>query len=242
MILLTGGSGTLGKELIKQAPNQIIAPSHSELDIMNINSCCTFLKKYELDYIIHAAALTGLERCQKRKDDAYEINVWGTVNICRAANAFDVPVYYISTDYVFDGSKRDWKETDCPNPLSVYAKTKALGEAAVLMINGSIFRTSFCKKVWPYATAYDNKFSSFDTVDIIANYILKCADIIFNMRSSAYDEYKIIHIGTERKTFYDLAVKLNPHVKAKGLCDPENLVPYDTSLDTTSMKKLLGIN
>ncbi len=236
MILLTGGSGLLGRELIKQFPHKIIAPTHNELDVTKPDQIKRYIEAYNPDYIIHAAALTGLSRCEGDKSKAYHLNVGGTMNICKIADTLNKRIVYISTDYVFDGKEGNYNELHVPNPLSYYAKTKAMGEISAMHSAHHVFRTSFCNKVWPYPRAYFDKYSSFDTVDIIADLILKCAE---TLHTRLYKPM-ILHIGTEHKSFYDLANKIS---KGCVLSSPlmDDNVPKDTSLDTTKMKTILGI-
>lgn len=232
----------LGKHILKNYKLDFIAPSHNEMDITSFNSVASFIsyRKDSIKYVIHAAALTGLQRCEENPDKAYVTNVLGTINVCKVASVYDIPVFHISTDYVFDGKNGNYKESDTVNPLSVYAKTKALGEAAVMMVNGCIFRTSFCKSPWPYAGAYFDKHTSFDTLEVISDLIIRCAGEIFDYPDVYSDQ--ILHIGTERKSIYDLAKKISPSVLPIPLNGviPNPLIPHDTSFDTTKLKKLLA--
>lgn len=93
---------------------------------------------YRPDLVLHAAAWTDVDGAEKRPDLAELVNVRGTRNVV----ALDSPVVYFSTDYVFDGRKREsYVETDEPNPLSAYGRTKLAGEQEVG--EGWIVRTSW---------------------------------------------------------------------------------------------------
>ncbi|MGB3345744.1 MAG: SDR family oxidoreductase [Candidatus Humimicrobiia bacterium] len=145
-IFITGGSGLLGCalafELIKK--NEVISGyyhnyisiknnnfSSVNIDICDINSLKAIEKSP--DVIIHAAALTDLEFCEKNPEIAYKINVDGTKNVLKVAEKCNAKIVYICTDYIFDGEKRNhsYSEADTPNPLSIYAKTKLQGEELI---------------------------------------------------------------------------------------------------------------
>ena len=144
-IFITGGSGLLGCalafELIKK--NEIISGYHHNyidiknnnfssvnIDICDINSLKD-IENRSPDAIIHTASLTDLEFCEKNPEIAYKINVEGTENILRIAKDCTAKLVYICTDYIFDGKKGKYSESDTLNPLSVYAKTKLQGEELI---------------------------------------------------------------------------------------------------------------
>lgn len=78
--------------------------------------------------VVHAAAETDVDRCETDRDLARRINVEGTANIADACTKVEAKLILISTDYVFDGSKGDYVETDLPNPISFYGVTKLEAE------------------------------------------------------------------------------------------------------------------
>jgi dTDP-4-dehydrorhamnose reductase len=80
------------------------------------------------DVVVHCAAMTNVDSCETQKDVAWDVNVDGTKNIVRACGKHDAALVYISTDYVFDGRKGNYVETDVPNPPNHYARTKLAGE------------------------------------------------------------------------------------------------------------------
>ena len=93
-------------------------------------------------------------------------------------------------------------------------------------------RTSFCDMTWPYEGAYIDKWSSRDTVDVIAPLILKVISAMWREGQYGPD---IVHVGTERKTFFDLAKKIKPDVKPISIKDVPFYVPPDTSFDLKDM-------
>lgn len=84
-----------------------------------------------IDYIIHCAAMTEVNKCEQNKTLCYDVNVAGTKNIVNLARQFRANLIYISTPMVFSGKKGNYKETDIPHPVNYYAKTKLLGEKEV---------------------------------------------------------------------------------------------------------------
>jgi len=87
------------------------------------------------DAVIHAAAMTGVDDCERRRALASEVNVGGTANVCRAAAAAGAKLVFTSTAYVFDGRKGRYAESDVASPLNHYAETKRLAELEVLRLD-----------------------------------------------------------------------------------------------------------
>ena len=118
-MLITGAGGQLGAALREVFPDAD-ARTHEQLDV-------TAPLSLEADLVLHAAAWTDVDRAEAEPKAAEAVNVGGTRNVA----TLGAPVVYFSTDYVFDGRKREpYVESDGPNPLSVYGRTKLHGEAA----------------------------------------------------------------------------------------------------------------
>ena len=119
-VLITGAGGQLGAALREVFP-EADARTHEELDV-------TAPLSVEVDLVLHAAAWTDVDRAETEAAAAQAANVRGTRNVV----ALGSPVVYYSTDYVFDGRKREpYVESDTPAPLSVYGRTKLDGEREV---------------------------------------------------------------------------------------------------------------
>lgn len=134
--LVTGTSGQLGydviRELQKRNYTEYLGVGREEMDITNENSVMKTVTEYKPDVIFHCAAYTAVDKAEDCKEEAYAVNVKGTRNIVKAAKEIDAKIIYISTDYVFDGTKEGLYEINDPvNPQSVYGKTKAEGEEYV---------------------------------------------------------------------------------------------------------------
>lgn len=135
--LITGGSGQVGydclREISKRYKNYgIAAPTHEELDITNKDETLAYVTAYKPDVIIHCAAYTNVDNAETDCKTCYDINVNGTSNIKEAAASVDAKLIYISTDYIYDGTKDGlYDMTDTPKPINVYGQTKLLGEEIV---------------------------------------------------------------------------------------------------------------
>jgi len=131
-ILIIGSEGMLGHDLtdVLSTENEISTTKTSDtLDITEIDKTIETIKDNNPDVVVHAAAFTDVDGSESNPDLAYKVNALGTRNVavgCREANS---ALVYISTDYVFDGTKgSSYYEHDQTNPLGVYGKTKHLGE------------------------------------------------------------------------------------------------------------------
>lgn len=151
MILITGGHGQLGTELRKLLDEKnvdYISTDAHDLDITDKEGTLKYISDLKPELIYHCAAYTAVDKAEEEGKELDEkINVDGTRNVAEAAKAVDATLIYISTDYVFDGKKKDgmYKEDDAKNPLSEYGRTKLLGEQAVqeIMDKYYIIRTSW---------------------------------------------------------------------------------------------------
>lgn len=147
-VLITGANGQLGQALSHQlgAKHELIGLSRNQLDVTNKEEVQKMITTIVPDIIIHAAAFTAVDACEKQPIPSYTINAFGSSNIATIAKQLKARFIYISTDYVFDGSKHGaYEETDTPNPLSVYGRSKWLGEKLVQEIDPdcTIIRTSW---------------------------------------------------------------------------------------------------
>jgi dTDP-4-dehydrorhamnose reductase len=136
-ILITGHKGMLGRELERVARalgKEVNGLDLPECDITHRKKVERAILDFEPDLVLHAAAFTAVDRCETESDLAYHVNATGTQNVCLAAQKLDVPLMYVSTDYIFDGEKPHplpYDEWDAANPLSVYGKSKWAGECFV---------------------------------------------------------------------------------------------------------------
>ena len=125
-------------------------------DIVRRSSLEKIFSGVRPDAVIHTAAMTDVDMCEREPGKAFEVNSGGTGNVVSLCEDAGIPLVYISTDYVFDGRKGDYREEDEVFPINVYGKSKLAGENAVRgMPEGrwAIVRTSFLYN--PESPKYD---------------------------------------------------------------------------------------
>ena len=146
-LLITGAAGQLGTDLVLSAQksgHQVIATIHADLDITDKSQVDRVVGEAKADAIIHAAAWTAVDACESDPQRAMSVNRDGTANIVLAARKSGSRVIYISTDYVFDGTKpTPYIESDLPNPQSVYGASKLAGEQQLDLTTDQIVRISW---------------------------------------------------------------------------------------------------
>jgi len=158
-ILVTGANGMLGQRAVEFYSSKenidLLATSvedksvidevdYLSCDLKNRDEIKKVIYDYYPDYIVHTAAFTNVDLCEKLREDAWKINVKGVEYISEAARAIDAHIIHISTDYVFDGKDGPYNENAKPNPIGYYGRTKLASENA-LRISGtfySILRTN----------------------------------------------------------------------------------------------------
>jgi len=134
-VLVTGAAGQLGTELVdvfSRAGHEVVGTTHHTLDICDTAAVTALVDAERPDWILHGAAWTAVDACEADPDRAEAVNGGGTRNLVAAAERVGARVLYVSTDYVFDGSKTGpYLESDVPNPQSVYGASKLSGERAM---------------------------------------------------------------------------------------------------------------
>ena len=151
MYLITGGNGQLGTELrhlLDEQDAAYLSTDSAEMDITDAQATMNKIKAIQPTVIFHCAAYTAVDKAEDEGKELDEkINVKGTKNVALAAEAVGATLIYISTDYVFDGTKKDgeYATDDQVNPQNEYGRTKLLGEEAVqsIMSKYYIIRTSW---------------------------------------------------------------------------------------------------
>lgn len=132
-MLVTGAGGQVGSELLVALRDlDVVGLTHAQLDVADREAVAEAIRATAPDVVVHAAAWTAVDACEEDPARARRVNADGTAHVVAAARAVGARVCYVSTDYVFDGTKADpYVETDAPNPLSVYGRTKLAGERAL---------------------------------------------------------------------------------------------------------------
>ncbi|OHC08162.1 MAG: dTDP-4-dehydrorhamnose reductase [Planctomycetes bacterium RIFOXYD2_FULL_41_16] len=154
-VLVIGSHGMLGSDLVnrlsnlsdqKNPGNEVIAADREHVDITHGEDASKFIAQVKPDVIINCAAFSNVDACETQIFEAFAVNASGARNVALAGKLTGARVIHISTDYVFDGMKNEpYLETDTPNPISVYGKSKLEGELAVQEIGGNyvIIRTAW---------------------------------------------------------------------------------------------------
>jgi dTDP-4-dehydrorhamnose reductase len=151
-ILLTGRTGQLGSELSRLLPKlgEVIAPERNELDLREPEKIREIMRNAKPQVVVNAAAYTAVDAAETDEAAASIVNAEAPRLLALEAKKLGALLVHFSTDYVFDGSKTSpYLETDSPNPINSYGRTKLAGEEAIRNSGAAhlIFRTS-----WVYAT------------------------------------------------------------------------------------------
>jgi dTDP-4-dehydrorhamnose reductase len=147
-ILITGCNGLLGQKLVYQILNdkkyQLIATAigtnriketkgyiFESLDITNQKQVLEMVKKHKPDFIINTAAMTNVDACEDNKEKCIDLNVNAVKYLVEACQQNNCHLIHLSTDFIFDGENGPYKETDKPNPLSLYGQSKLDSEKII---------------------------------------------------------------------------------------------------------------
>jgi dTDP-4-dehydrorhamnose reductase len=131
-ILITGAQGMLGRALgeILSLDHEVSGVDIQDADIRVSGDIERLIVRTRPELVIHAAANTDVDGCEKNENDAYAANALGTKNVAVACRKAGARCMYVSTDFVFDGEKETpYSESDLPNPINVYGRSKYMGEA-----------------------------------------------------------------------------------------------------------------
>ena len=234
-VLITGGSGALGRSL-KKVFKDAYCPKHWEMDVTDEEKVHKVVLDYKPDVLIHTAAFVSVRGCEENKEKAQKVNIEGTQNIVNALKELNNGCYlvYISTACVFAGeNEKYYTEDDAPEPKNYYSMTKFEAEGVVKEYGTyCIIRTNFVSKgQWKYPKAFVDRFGTYLFADQVAEGILE----VVKKR-----EKGIIHIvGDKRTSMYDLAILAGSKNIGKMTLDEYNGPPVtvDMSLSTKRWKK-----
>lgn len=223
-ILVTGASGQLGKCI------QDLAREHSdlnfsftdipELDITDENFVKHYFEDNSFDYCINCAAYTAVDLAESQADKAYLINAEAVRILAEACRECNCVLIHISTDFVFDGEKKEpYTEKDIPNPINVYGKSKLQGELYVqeLLKDYFIIRTSWVysehgKNFLKTMLRLGNEMEELNVVnDQIGSptYASDLATFILSLITNKRIEYGLYHYSNEGAiSWHDFAIKI----------------------------------
>jgi len=232
-ILVTGGSGLLGRELQTLLPGALFPPTR-EFDVTNYPQMESYAAQHPFDLLLHAGAFTSPPIVDKNPLRALQVNVVGTANVVQLCALHSARLVYISTDYVFAGDRGNYREEDPVNPVNKYSWSKLGGECAVRMYDQAlIVRTSFGPVPFPYENAFKDQWTSRETVPVFARKLVGLLGI--NLTG-------VIHVGGERQTVLAYARNIDPsrNIGELSVASVPFKVPIDTSLCTEKYRKVIG--
>lgn len=222
-VLMTGGSGLLGREVQKLRPDWEY-PTHSDRPVEFYGH--VQWHSVPPDVIVHAAAVTSPPVADSYPVRAMDVNICGTANIVRQCAMNRIYLIYISTDYVFPGDDGPyWPESDL-NPINKYAWSKLGGECAVRMYHrGLIVRGSFGAVPFPYDKAFVDQWTTRVPVNEFAKRLVEIVD-------RRPIPTGVLHIAGPRRTVYEYAKHVSPDKEIGELRrrDVSFKVPFDTTL------------
>ena len=263
-VLVTGSNGQLAsciKDLAKQYDDlNFIYTDYQELDICDLNQVNAFFKSnHKIDYCINCAAYTAVDKAESDADKAFEINATGPKNLAIVCHQFDVVLIQISTDFVFDGEKKEpYTETDVANPISVYGASKLQGEQEIIKVSEKCFilRTS-----WLYSEHGNNFMKTMlrlaetrDEISVVSDqigtptYAGDLAEVILKIVRSKNTNFGLYHYSNDGvASWYDFAeaifkasnteIRLNA-IKTEAYPKAAKRPVYSV-MDKTKIKKVL---
>jgi dTDP-4-dehydrorhamnose reductase len=230
-VLITGGTGRLGRELVKVFP-QSLHPPRQELGIEDKSQVDDYISENKPDVIIHTAAVTSVPYCEENRKEAYETNVEVTENLIDACLNHNSGCYFvlISTACVFRGDVGNYVETDLPYPKNYYALTKLLAECAVKYsgLKFLIVRTNFvAHEKWPYPKAFTDRYGTY----------LFASDVALAVKSIVQQKLSgIVHVcGDKKMSMFELAKITTPDVQPMTLADYHG-VPLTVNMSLSSIR------
>ena len=148
-VLVTGAKGMLGQDLcpvLEDKGYEVIETGRADLDVTNSEQVNAYLDKTLPAFVIHCAAYTAVDKAEEEQNKAALVNAYGTENIAKYCGKYEIPLIYISTDYVFDGKKKTpYEPDDKTNPINTYGLSKLKGEEAV---------KKYCQKFYIVRTSW----------------------------------------------------------------------------------------
>jgi dTDP-4-dehydrorhamnose reductase len=154
-VFVTGGKGQLGTALLQALKDhEVLITDVDEADITNYDAFAAAVDDFGPDVVIHGAAITDVDGCERNPDLAYRVNAIGTQNVALTCHRNGIPLVAVSTDYVFDGQKgQPYLEFDDPNPVSVYGRSKLAGERYAQMLHD---KTYIVRTAWVFSEVGKN--------------------------------------------------------------------------------------
>ncbi len=134
-VLIIGASGQLGFDLMRAFGDRAVGLTHKDVEICDPQQVKEIIKNHKPGLVINVAAFVKAEECEIKPELCFNVNAVGAFNVAKAASDVGAAIVYLSSDYVFDGSKQSFREDDTVNPLNVYGASKAAGEILTKIAN-----------------------------------------------------------------------------------------------------------
>ena len=233
-LLVTGGGGMLGRAVAATATrlgHDVVSLPRAELDITDAANVARIVGVVAPAAVVNCAAFTDVDGAEASEATALRVNGQGAGNVAHAAADAGARVVHVSTDYVFDGSKREpWVESDAPAPLQAYGRTKLAGELAVAEANPD---HAIVRAAWLFGAGGTNFADTMlrlcaerDEVEVVADqcghptWTGHLAPALVELAERAGD-VGVFHAGGEGQcTWYEFAVEI-----AHGARLPARVVP-----------------
>lgn len=208
-VLVTGVKGQLGYDVVNELKKrnlEAVGVDIEDMDITVEESVKKVISDVKPDAVIHCAAYTAVDAAEDHAELCRRVNAEGTANIANMCKKLDIPMIYISTDYVFDGQgERPWEPEDDRHPLNVYGQTKYEGELAV---QNALTKYFIVRIAWVFGVnggnfikAMLNKGKTTDHVSVVNDqfgsptYTYDLARLLVDMVQT--DKYGIYHATNE---------------------------------------------
>ena len=204
-ILVTGSDSRFGKIFKKlNTKHKFIFRNKKELNILSSTSIKRNLKKFKPNYVLHLAGLSRpMKMHEKNISKSINLNIIGTANIVNEVSKLGIKMIYLSSSYVYQGTKGNYKESDPVKPWNNYSWSKLGGECSVQMYKNSlILRVCMTEKPFIHKKAYANVKLNFMFQEDAAKLVLKIID-----------KKGIINLGGPSQTIYNFAKKYNKSIK-----------------------------
>ncbi|HEX9655347.1 MAG TPA: NAD(P)-dependent oxidoreductase [Bacteroidota bacterium] len=222
-VLLIGSNGLLGQKiadlllrgtaydltlasLASESSRKLPSTSYLQLDICVKKDVKKVIQAVEPEIIVNAAAMTNVDACETRREDAWKINVEGVENIIDGARKSGAKIFHVSTDYLFDGKEGPYDENSRPEPINYYGKTKLASENA-LRASGLDYFVARTIVLYGYATGAKLNFATWLIQSLEKNSAVRIVDDQFSNPTLADDlAYGIMRgIEMKRSGFYNIA-------------------------------------
>jgi len=230
-ILITGKSSRFCKFLKNDLKKfNTIFTSKKMFDVCNYNKMKNFIKNKNIKYLIHVAGLSRpMDIHDKKINLSIDLNIIGTANIVKLCHEFKIKLIYFSTNYVYPGTRGNYKETDPLLPINNYAWSKLGGEASVQLYKNSLI-LRLCMTDFPFV--HKKAIKGATTSFIFNKYVSKIIPFLL-------DEKGILNVGGKTRNIFDFAKKFSENKIDPIAYKKIKNFPKNSSIDIKRFKKIL---